>query len=97
MYDQVGVEGIRCGNVACELEFGTEKYKQLWWTCHNLAVLLNPSYWGEGVAEKVWQELMDFAEKEYEPAMPSALEAMRKYPILEMAKIAERLKAFLSN
>ena len=95
VYENVGVTGYECGSPNCKVKFGSEKYKQLYWTAHNLMVFMNPEYWGKNVAEKNWEELYNFVKFEFEPNCPSLQDKMEKYPLIDLVKTLERLKEFL--
>jgi len=61
IYEQIGVSGYKCGRKDCEIIKGSEAHKSIFWQLHFLEIILNPNYWMEGLVEKHWEELKEFA------------------------------------
>lgn len=61
IYEQVGVEGVKCVTKDCVLAKNTEEYKRLYWISHFLTVMCSTNFFNLDVQTKVYAEVETFA------------------------------------
>ena len=85
IYNSIGVDGYECGRKDCRTVKGSEYHKKLFWQLELLQLILNPGYWGYGVAERGWKELQEFAD-DNDNFIPRTKDKMRKFPLIDIIR-----------